>query len=630
MTNKILVCKKYQYFMRISTQYRQWLLIFLCVIALVAACTPFLLEKRNQPASPHNAIIFVADGLRPGTVNSTDMPTLSAIQQQGVNFTNTHSLFPTFTTANASAIATGHYLGDTGDFSNVIKVKAPVKSAKNSLVPFLENNAVLKEVNQQFGANYLNETSLLATAKAADFSTAAVGKVGPVLIQDVTQATSTPTIIIDDATGTSTGIPLSPEITTLLTKNSLPLATPKRGENSKSGDKETPGTKVANTIQQQYFADVTTKVILPLFQQRQKPFVLVYWSRDPDGTQHNQGDSLNQLIPGINGATVQAARQNVDKNLAQIETALQDLGLADTTNIFVTADHGFSTISKESKTSYAASLSYPDVPSGFLPPGFLAIDLAHGLKLSLFDPDHQNHPVNPTQGQHPQNAIIGQQPNQAEVIVAANGGSDLIYLPTGSKALANKIVEVLLQQDYVSGLFVDDALGKIPGTLSLSAVMLKGTALTPIPSIVVNFRSFDTGCAEPTACGAEVADTTLQQGQGMHGSFSRADTYNIMAAIGPDFKSGYQDLAPVSNADVAPTLAQVVHLKLINKGKLVGRVLNEALIGGDSNLKFSPKILESQTAANGLKTILKYQILDGLQYFDTAGFPGRTLGVEKS
>ncbi|MCF4970131.1 alkaline phosphatase family protein [Nostoc sp. CMAA1605] len=616
--------------MRIYTQYRQWLLLVLCVIALIAACTPFLLEKRNQPARPHNAIIFVADGLRPGTVNSTDMPTLSAIQQQGVNFTNTHSLFPTFTTANASAIATGHYLGDTGDFSNVIKVKAPVKSAKNSLVPFLENNAVLKEVNQQFGANYLNETSLLATAKTADFSTAAVGKVGPVLIQDVTQATSTPTIIIDDATGTSTGIPLSPEITTLLTKNSLPLATPKRGENGKSGDKETPGTKVANTIQQQYFADVTTKVILPLFQQRQKPFVLVYWSRDPDGTQHNQGDSLHQLIPGINGATVQAARQNVDKNLAQIQTALQDLGLAATTNIFVTADHGFSTISKESKTSYAATLSYPDVPSGFLPPGFLAIDLAHGLQLSLFDPDHQNHPIDPTQGQHPQNAIIGQQPNQPEVIVAANGGSDLIYLPTGNQALANKIVEVLLQQDYVSGLFVDDALGKIPGTLPLSAVMLKGTALTPVPSIVVNFRSFDTGCAEPTACGAEVADTTLQQGQGMHGSFSRADTYNIMAAIGPDFKSGYQDLAPVSNADVAPTLAQVLRLKLINKGKLVGRVLSEALIGGETNLKFSTKVLESQTAANGLKTILKCQILDGLQYFDTAGFPGQTLGVEKS
>ncbi len=97
---------------------------------------------------PHNAVIFVSDGLRPMTVNGTDTPTLQSVREHGVNYVNSHSLFPTFTTANASAIATGHYLGDTGNFSNTIKVKAPVKSAKNSLVPFLENEAVLKEVKQ--------------------------------------------------------------------------------------------------------------------------------------------------------------------------------------------------------------------------------------------------------------------------------------------------------------------------------------------------------------------------------------------------------------------------------------------------------------------------------------------------
>lgn len=615
--------------MRVFTYDRRLLFLILCIIAVLAACVPALLGKTSQQAKPHNVVIFVADGLRPATVNATDMPTLYEIQQQGVKFVNTHSLFPTFTTANASAIATGHYLGDTGDFSNVIKVQAPVKSAKNTLVPFLENNAVLKEVNQQFGANYLNETSLLAIAKASGFSTATIGKVGPVLIQDVTQQQGEPTIIIDDTTGTPTGIPLSGEIKTLLTQNSLPLATPSRGENGKSGDSKIPGAKVANITQQQYFSDVTNKVILPLFQQRQKPFVLVYWSRDPDGTQHNQGDSLNKLVPGINGSTVQAARQNVDKNLAQIRATLKELGLDSTTNIFITSDHGFSTISKESKTSYAATLTYPDVPAGFLPPGFLAIDLAHSLQLSLFDPDNKNTPINPTQGQYTRNGIIGKNSNQPQVIIAANGGSDLLYLPDGTqnKTLARKIVDVLLQQDYVSGLFVDDSLGKIPGTLPLSAIMLKGTARTPTPSIVVNFRSFDTGCGNITACGAEVADTNLQQGQGMHGSFSRADTYNTMAAIGPDFKQKYQDTAPVSNADLAPTLAQILKLKLSHQGKLVGRVLTEALVGGTDSIKFKSQVLESPVAKNGLKTILKYQILEGWRYLDTAGFPGRTLGL---
>ncbi|MBW4613731.1 MAG: alkaline phosphatase family protein [Desmonostoc vinosum HA7617-LM4] len=613
--------------MRFLTHNRFWLLLALCVIVVVA-CTPFL-EKRPQETTLHNAIIFVADGLRPTSINATDTPMLQEIRDKGVTFVNSHSLFPTFTTANASAIATGHYLGDTGDFSNTIKVNAPVKSAKNSLVPFLENNAVLKEVNKQFGANYLNETSLLAIAKNKGFSTAAVGKIGPVLIQDVTQDKGEPTIIFDDATGTPTGIALSQEITTLLSKNSLPLTTPSRGDNGKAGDSKIPGTKVANVAQQQYFADVTNQVILPLFKQRQKPFVLVYWSRDPDGTQHNHGDSLNKLVPGINGPTVQAARQNVDKNLAQIRTTLKKLGLEATTNIFVTADHGFSTISKESKTSYAATLSYADVPKGFLPPGFVAIDLAHDLQLSLFDPDNQNAPVNPTQGHFSRNGVIGKDPRKPDVIVAANGGSDLLYLlnKTKNKAGTQKIVNLLLKQDYVSGLFVDDNLGAIPGTLPLSAIKLRGTARTPIPSIVVNFRSFDTGCGNPTACGIEVADTGLQQGQGIHGSFSRADTYNTMAAIGPDFKQGYQDQAAVSNADVMPTLAQVLKLKLTAQGKLVGRVLSEALVGGADNLKSQAQTLESQPAANGIKTILKYQTVGETRYFDTAGFPGRTLGL---
>jgi hypothetical protein len=50
---------------------------------------------------------------------------------------------------------------------------------------------------------------------------------------------------------------------------------------------------VPNELQQMYFADVTTDVILPTFAERDKPFVLIYWSRDPDGTQHNQADSIN-------------------------------------------------------------------------------------------------------------------------------------------------------------------------------------------------------------------------------------------------------------------------------------------------------------------------------------------------
>ncbi|WP_243458317.1 alkaline phosphatase family protein [Nostoc sp. UIC 10630] len=85
-----------------------------------------------------SVIIFITDGLRPSKVNDDETPNLHEIRQQGLSFVNSHSLFPTFTTANASAIATGHYLGDTGNFSNTINVGFSVKSASNNPVLFLE------------------------------------------------------------------------------------------------------------------------------------------------------------------------------------------------------------------------------------------------------------------------------------------------------------------------------------------------------------------------------------------------------------------------------------------------------------------------------------------------------------
>ena len=323
-----------------------------------------------------------------------------------------------------------------------------------------------------------------------------------------------------------------------------------------------PGTAEANIAQQLWFTDVATKAVLPRFQQSGKPFAMVFWSRDPDGTQHNHGDSLGRLVPGINGPTSLAAIKNADDNLGAILAALKEQGLDGTTDVILTSDHGFSTISKESATSWAATRSYKSVTANQLPSGFLAIDIAHAMSMSIFDPDNKNAAladgVAPARG----NGLIGSDPAKPEIVVAANGGSDLVYLPGADKALAARIVAFLSKQDYVSGLFVDDALGKIPGTLPLSAISLKGAAVTPQPAIVVNFRSFSTGCADPTTCGATVSDTGLQQGQGMHGSFSRAETQNIMAALGPSFRKKFVDTAPASNADIGRTMAHLLALKI--------------------------------------------------------------------
>jgi arylsulfatase A-like enzyme len=113
----------------------------------------------------------------------------------------------------------------------------------------------------------------------------------------------------------------------------------------------------------------------------------------------------------------------------------------------------------------------------------------------------------------------------------------------------------------------------------------------------------------------------------MHGTFSRADTRNFMAASGPDFKVGFADKAPVSNADITPTLAKILGISNVPKGGLTGRVADEALRGGKS-AKVSRKVEASLPATNGLKTILDAQIVGPTLYFDAAGFPGRAVGLE--
>ncbi len=82
--------------------------------ALVAAS----LALASCGPKPHNVIIFVADGLRSQMVTPETAPALAEVRAEGVDFRNSHSVYPTLTTVNASSIATGHFPGDHGDFGN--------------------------------------------------------------------------------------------------------------------------------------------------------------------------------------------------------------------------------------------------------------------------------------------------------------------------------------------------------------------------------------------------------------------------------------------------------------------------------------------------------------------------------
>ena len=183
----------------------------------------------------HNVILFVADGLRAGIVTERNAPALYHLMHDGVRFANSHALFPTFTTANASALATGHYLGDTGDFSNTIYTGTqPLGSAKGSVTPFLEADPILGEIDERFNGNYLNEDTVLALARQAGYNTATIGKQGPALIMDHTDRGRS-SITLDDSTGRPAGVPLPTAIQDAMKAAGLALEAPVRGINGMAG-----------------------------------------------------------------------------------------------------------------------------------------------------------------------------------------------------------------------------------------------------------------------------------------------------------------------------------------------------------------------------------------------------------
>lgn len=646
------------------------------VASLAALLASLALSPGSAQRTPRrNVLLFVADGLRAGSVNERDTPAIWRIRTQGVDFENSHAVFPTFTMANAATIATGYAPGDTGIFSNTVWPGFALFDGgtfglvSGTPVPFLENDHVLADVNAHFDRNMLGADTLVAAARAHGYRTAVVGKLGPTALQDAASLverdgalgpTHLPGVIVDDATGGPQGVPLPDDLLRDLAADHFPKAAPTRSNgydaasqysNGFPGGAGRAGTLLPNVVQQRWFADLTTRYILPWLSKDETPFVLVFWSRDPDGTQHNQGDSLGDLAPGINGPTSRASSQNADQTLQRLLDWLDAHPSAGAnTDVVVTSDHGFATISRSridsrgtpsaaesARHDYVGPAGGLDTPRGTLPIGFLAIDLAYDLGWNLFDPDVRiagsrlfrrvnigkaGSPHRFDTWEHPQigNGLIGdsvrrEDGSDARLIVAANGGSDLIYVPDRSEETVRRVVERLLSYDYVGAIFVDDRYGHVAGTLSLSSINLAGKARLPRPALVVSFKVFY-GDGSDLQTAVQISDTSLQEGQGMHGGFGRDSTLNAMAAAGPDFKSAFVDRAPVGNGDLTPTIAHILGIDL-GSGPSRGRVLREALKGGGAGSPPAQMVQRSHPAGR-TQTVLLYQVHEGVRYLDRA------------
>jgi predicted AlkP superfamily pyrophosphatase or phosphodiesterase len=262
---------------------------------------------QTPPESRRLIAIFVVDGLRPDSINATDTPTIDRLRREGVDYVNSHSIFPTSTRINAASLITGTYPSrhgivgnsmfvpgvnpgapfDTGDYGQLIRLE----EADGRVV----TTPTLGEVLQRSGRSLVTVSSgttgngfLLNPLARHGAGVAIHGLFDPGKTAAFPAATS-------DAVVRRFGAP--------------------------PPDPDDIG-------QMEWTDTVLRDYVLPEL----RPDVVVDWMGPLDAAQHDHGVSSPQA---------KRALAAIDRSLARTLAAMEALTPARRTDIVITSDHGF-------------------------------------------------------------------------------------------------------------------------------------------------------------------------------------------------------------------------------------------------------------------------------------------------
>jgi arylsulfatase A-like enzyme len=593
------------------------LVLLSAVSVILIALAGDLCAQKPDASAKRRVIVFVWDGLRADDLTPEITPNYFALARTGVVFADHHAVYPTFTMMNSASIATGTYPGAHGFYGNV--VYAPRASGRNakgadidfSAPAFIEDFGVVEAVRDAYQGRLTLVPTLLEAAQAKGLTTAAVGKFGAAFIQDYRRGG----IILDE----DAAIPLAfakelqnagyrlprnsvtaypADALTLGKDNGDPTA-PIPIQRLKDGQTANPLDRSGALSRRgfRYLTDVFVDYILPVKQ----PDLTVFWSKEPDATNHAYG-------PGSYNS-IDATRVN-DEILGRVMDKLRQLGWEQSTDIIITQDHNHSTVSGDVghfplREIVDGGAGAPD-PHGYSVSGFVrtaelltrdglkaydgagcrAIPILSGI---LSDGTHLQplrHDEDGSVCGKPQeltsSAFIVPKPVPAgAVVVAANAGSDYVFVPDGNRDVVKAAVASLQSRQQFGAIFVSDRYGEIAGTLPMSLINTEPNVTGRAPDIIVSFN-YDETIAVAGKPGISYASSINRRGD--HGSFSPTDTRISLLAHGPSFKAGLYDTLPTANVDIAPTIA---HILKLNMPDVQGRMLEEALQGGPPVTDFS-------------------------------------------
>ncbi len=472
---------------------------------------------RQSQASARLILIVVMDGLRPDSINREDTPTLFRLRQEGVSYINSHSVFPTVTRVNAAVISTGHYPDANGLVSNSMFVPGV-----NPNRPFNTSDyRQLLKLRDVTEGRLLFMESMAERLKAQHMRFAAVssGSTGSALLLNH-RAPEGVGVLVNGNFDPGKRVAYPDDVSAAILSRFGPAP----------AQEDSAAVDWADRVLREY--------VLPEL----KPDVAIDWQTEPDGSQHRYGTSSPEA---------RKALANSDRNLGLTLATLQDLGLADKTDVIVLSDHGFSLHNFRVDATRAL--------------------INAGLK-SAADSD--------------------------DVVLASNGQSVLVHVKGRDAQRIRKVARFLQAQDWVDVIFTDrlrptasgrlwrrgrkpvDELGWVSGTFSLQLIKQMNFHRGPDILFTLPWSSAVNafGVAGKHYTDGSGATGPLEGAASGHGGLSPWLVHNTLILWGPDFKRGVTVRVAAGNVDIAPT---VLFLKHDAAGEsLGGRVLKEALRDG--------------------------------------------------
>ena len=489
-------------------------------------------------------IVFVVDGLRPDAITEADTPTLCRLRAQGVRFTNTHSAFPTVTRVNAATIVTGAHPGTHGIVGNQLYVPAvdPTRAIDTS------SWRRLLEVDAATEGRLLQAPTLAERLAARGLSLAAVssGSTGSALLTNH-RAPSGTGALVNGYIEPGARVAWPDELNSAILGKLGPA--PSKGRGAARHDDAVTWTQ--RVLREHVLAEL-------------RPAVVINWITEPDHTQH---------AVGVGSPSAREALRHADHQIGLVLRSLDDLGLAQETDILVASDHGFSTNTRGI-----------DVGRELIEAG-LATDGATG-----------------------------------DLVLASSGQAVGLHVAGRDADRIARIARFVQSHDWGGVLFTEarepgDPRGRVDGTFSLELAQLGNAERSP--DLLVTFP----WSSEANAFGIHGADLACVSGGAAlhasdHGSMSPWNVRSTLLAWGPDFAEGATVTAPAGNIDVAPTILAL--LGIDDKDGMDGRVLAESF--ADQRRPAEPATTRTyMVEAGSYRAALDVSTAGGHRYLDKAG-----------